>query len=167
VIYRFPRQGDDVDQRADVFGLGAIICEILTGLPPITGRSGGEVMRKAARGELSGAFVRLDGCGDEPELIDLTKHCLAPERVDRPRSAREVADAITAYLSGVQERLRLTEFSSVAANARGDEERKRHTLTLALAASERDSPRLALRLDPQLLHIREGRSFDGIDPRPS
>ena len=42
---------------------------------------------------------------------------------------------ITAYLTGVQERLRQTELARVEANARAVEERKRHKLTLALAAS--------------------------------
>jgi serine/threonine-protein kinase len=137
--YMAPEQArgdvDEVDERADVFGLGAILCETLTGLPPVTGRSRGEVMRKAARGELSAAFDRLDGCGAEPVLIDLTKHCLAAERESRPRSARELADAVTAYLSGVQERLRRTEVARAEANARAAEERKRRKLTLALAAS--------------------------------
>jgi len=35
-----------VDERADVFGLGAILCEVLTGQPPFVGGSGAEVLRK-------------------------------------------------------------------------------------------------------------------------
>jgi len=30
-------EGDRVDERADVFGLGAVLCEILTGCPPYDG----------------------------------------------------------------------------------------------------------------------------------
>ena len=52
--YMAPEQArgevDRVDERADVFGLGAILCEILTGQPPYTGRRQAEVVRKAARG---------------------------------------------------------------------------------------------------------------------
>ncbi len=137
--YMAPEQArgelDRVGERADVFGLGSMLCEILTGQAAFTGRTSGEVMRKAARGELAEAFRRLDDCGAETELIGLAKHCLASEIEDRPRSAREVSDAATAYLAGVQERLRRTELARVEANARVVEERKRRKLTLALAGS--------------------------------
>ena len=42
-----------VDERADVFALGSILCEILTGQPAFVGRSSGEIQRKAAQGDLS------------------------------------------------------------------------------------------------------------------
>ena len=42
---------DALDERADVFALGSILCEILTGSPAFTGRTSGEIQRKAARGE--------------------------------------------------------------------------------------------------------------------
>src|SRR5439155_3089185 len=86
----------NLDRRADVFGLGAILCEVLTGKPPYVGRSSEEVRRKAANGDLSDARARLDGCGADPELIALTKACLSPEASDRPRDAHAVADALTA-----------------------------------------------------------------------
>ena len=72
-----------LDRRADVFGLGAILCEILTGKPPYLGRSSEEVRRKAANGDLADATARLDGCGADAELIALTRKCLSPE-ADRP-----------------------------------------------------------------------------------
>src|SRR5262245_44291564 len=94
-----------LDRRCDVFGLGAILCEVLTGRPPYEGRSFDEVRRKAANGDLADALARLDGCGAEPELVALTKKCLSPEACDRPRDAREVADGLSGYLEGVQQRL--------------------------------------------------------------
>ncbi len=137
--YMSPEQArgelDQVDERADVFGLGAILCEILTSEPAFVARSSAETLRRAGRGELAEAFVRLEGCGAEPELVALAKDCLAPEREDRPRRAGAVADRITAHLSGVQERLRNAELERAKADARAEEERKRRKLGLGLAAA--------------------------------
>ena len=104
-----------IDERADVFGLGAILCEILTGEPAFVGRSAAETLRKAGRGDLGEAFARLDACGAGVELITLAKNCLAPEPEDRPRAAQQVSERITAYLTSVQERLRQTEIARVQA----------------------------------------------------
>ncbi len=124
-----------LDRRADVFGLGAILCEILTGEPPYVGRSVEEVRRKAANGDLADALARLDACGADAELIALTKSCLAPEAIDRPRDAQEVADGLTAYLNGVQERLQAAQRERAVAEARGAEQRKRRRVQAALAAA--------------------------------
>ncbi len=48
-------EGDRVDERADVFALGSILCEVLTGAPAFLGRSAGEILRKAALGDLADA----------------------------------------------------------------------------------------------------------------
>ena len=124
-----------IDERADVFGLGAILCEILTGRPPFVGSTREEIRGQAARGDLTDALRRLDACGAEAELIGLARDCLAAERDERPRNAGEVARRLTAYLAGVQERLRAAELARVEAQARAAEERKRRRLTVALAAS--------------------------------
>jgi serine/threonine-protein kinase len=124
-----------LDRRADVFGLGAILCEMLTGQPPYVGRSAEEVRRKAANGDQTDALMRLDACGADQELIVLTKACLAPEASDRPKDAQEVADALTAYLDGVQERLHQAELAEAEAKAKAVEEARRRRLTLALAAT--------------------------------
>src|SRR5262249_19718426 len=123
-----------VDERADVFGLGAILCEILTGQPPFTGLTA-EAHRKAQTAKLDDACSRLDGCGADAELIAPAKRCLAAEPWDRPRHAGEVTSAVTAYLEGVESRLRQAELDRAAAEVKVSEERKRRKLTLALASS--------------------------------
>ncbi len=137
--YMAPEQAagevERVDRRADVFGLGSILCEILTGQPAYIGKSQPEVIRKAMRGDMADALTRLAGCAAEAELVSLAKDCLAVEPQARPFDAGAVAGAITAYLSGVQERVRAAELAKVAAQARAEEERKRRKLTVALAAS--------------------------------
>src|SRR5262249_9291734 len=104
-----------MDRRADLVGLGAILCEILPGKPPDVGRSSEEVRRKAANGDLTDALSRLDGCGADRDLIVLTKTCLSPEAMDRPKDAHAVADGLTSYLDGVQERLRQAELAEAEA----------------------------------------------------
>jgi serine/threonine-protein kinase len=78
-----PEQGrgelDRLDERCDVFGLGAILCVILTGAPPFRGRGRDEVYQQVAHGDLSDAFGRLDRCGADEDLLRLAKDCLAPE----------------------------------------------------------------------------------------
>ncbi len=106
---------DRLDERADVFAMGSILCEILTGQPAFTGRTVGEIHRKAARGDLTDAFGRLDACGADAELAGLARECLACEPEDRPRNAGAVTERLTAYLAGVQERLRTAEFARVEA----------------------------------------------------
>ena len=93
------------------------------------------MIERAARGDTAAALAGLEACGADLELIRLAKHCLLVDPLDRPGDAREVAGRITAYLAGVQERLRSAERERAAAEARAIEEAKRRKVTLALAAS--------------------------------
>jgi serine/threonine-protein kinase len=109
-----------VDERADVFSLGGLLCTILTGQPPYVGREG-EVRRKAERGDVAEALSRLDSCGADAELVALARECLSPEMDRRPRDAGEVARQVALYERGVQERLRQAEQQRAAAEARAEE----------------------------------------------
>src|SRR5262249_39941193 len=133
---------DAVDERADVFALGSILCELLTGAAAFTGRSATEIQRKAARGETADALARLDACGADAELGALAKDCLAPGREGRPQDARAASDRVTAYLAGVQVRLRRAELDRAAEAARAAEaehraraERRARRFQVGLAAS--------------------------------
>ena len=137
--YMAPEQArgaiDTADERADVFGLGSILCEILTGHPAYTGPTGAELYRKAERADLADALGRLDACGADDELVALVRSCLAVAPKDRPREAGMVLAGLTAYLAGVELRLRKAGLAQAQAEGRAAEERKRRVLTVALAAS--------------------------------
>jgi len=158
--YMAPEQArgemDRIDERADVFGLRATLCEILTGRPPFAGSTREEIRAQAARGELTDALARLEASGVDGDLIGLARDCLAAELDRRPRNAGEVARRVTAYRAGAQERLKAAELAWVEAQtraeeetkrravadelvrearARAEEERKRRRMTVALAAS--------------------------------
>ena len=129
-----------VDERADVFALGSILCEILTGRPAFTGLGTAELLDKAARGDLADAHSRLEASAADAELASLSRECLAPEPRGRPRDASAVARRVRAYLTGLQERLHAAELARAADGARAEEARhtveaERHArrLTAALA----------------------------------
>ena len=122
-----------VDERSDVFGLGAILCTLLTGHPPYRGKGLVEVFRQAAVGDLEDCHARLTDCGADDELIALCRACLAPNPADRPADAATVADRLTAHRDGVRERLRRAEIDAAATAVRATEERKRRRVWVGLA----------------------------------
>src|SRR5262249_50256856 len=143
--YMAPEQArgeiDRVDQRADVFALGSMLCEILTGQPVFVGRSSGEIQRKAARGDGAGAFARPDACGAGAELIELARACLAAEREDRLRDVGAVVSWLSSHQAGVQDRLRAAELARAAASARAEEARRTAAAAEARARAERRARR--------------------------
>ncbi len=126
---------DQLDQRADVFSLGAILCEILTGQPPYVADDATQVFRMASRGKLDECLKRLDVCDADSDLIDVAIKCLEAEPIDRYDDGNELAEKITEYLESVESRLRETEIQRAADSARAVEEKKRRRTTLALATA--------------------------------
>ena len=95
---------DKIDRRADVFGLGCILCEILTGFPPFKSDVPGEAWRRAAAGDTSEAIERLKESGGPEPVLRLARRCLAADRDARPADAGAVVDELVAYLESGQRR---------------------------------------------------------------
>jgi serine/threonine-protein kinase len=128
-----------VDARSDVFALGAILCEILTRVPPYLKEKDEpvlpeEVLRRAQAEELSAARERLSNVAVDAELARLARDCLAPRPEDRPASAGEVAERVVAYRLNQEQRRRDAELQRTAAEVRVQEARRRARRTIALVA---------------------------------
>jgi eukaryotic-like serine/threonine-protein kinase len=139
VAYMPPEQARgmvaEVDRRSDVFGLGAILCKILTGAPPYTGSNPEAVYYRAAQAIQEEALSRLRACGADPELIRLAERCLAARKEDRPADGGEVAAAVAAYLTGVEDRLQQERLERERFQVRATEERRRRKLWLGLTTA--------------------------------
>jgi tetratricopeptide (TPR) repeat protein len=90
--------GVDVDARADVFSLGAILCQALTGTLPFDATSGLEVLHRTMAGEIE---IPADARKTlAPELTAICERALAPEPKDRYTGAGALADDLRAWLEG-------------------------------------------------------------------
>ncbi len=129
-----------IDERSDVFGLGAVLAVILTGVPPFLASSAETTRLQAAQGDVEECFARLDASGAEPDLIALCKRCLSPKPTNRPENAGEVARAVAELRQAADERARQAELDRVkaegdkaAAELQSAEQRKRRKLAMVAA----------------------------------
>ena len=121
-----------VDERADVFALGSILFEILTGQPAYIGASSHELIDRAERGDVTETLQRLQQCGADAALTTLCRECLSSHREDRPRDADAVAKRVAEHQDEVQERLRQAEVERAEAQLKAREVRKQRRLLIAL-----------------------------------
>jgi WD40 repeat protein/tRNA A-37 threonylcarbamoyl transferase component Bud32 len=98
--YMAPEQAegrlDLIDPRTDVFGLGAILYELLTGRPPFEGADSAESLRKARAGKAG----RLQSApGVPPALAAVCDKAMARRPDDRYPSAAELAREVQHFLA--------------------------------------------------------------------
>jgi hypothetical protein len=99
--YMAPEQtgGDTVDVRADVYGLGAMLYQMLTGRPPFEG-AGAEIIAKVITQAPASTREHVPGV---PKTLDrIVLKCLAKDRQNRYESAESLAQELDKALAGAE-----------------------------------------------------------------
>jgi hypothetical protein len=124
---------DEIDARSDVFGLGGLLCVMLTGRPPYQSDTAESTRKLAARAKLDEAFAALDSAAAEPDLIALCKRCLSAEKADRPADGNAVATEVAKLRAAADERARRAEVERERTAVKAVEERKRQRMRSRLS----------------------------------
>jgi serine/threonine-protein kinase len=90
----------DVDERSDVFGLGALLYEILSGQSPYGEVSQDIIMKRAAAGEVRSIDEACRNIGVSKRIRAIAEKATQPDPANRYRTITELRDAMRAFLHG-------------------------------------------------------------------
>lgn len=98
ILYMAPEQirGIAVTHRADLYALGCVLFEMLSGFTPYSGTSAAEVLQRHLKDPIPHVSRRVLDCPSE--LDQLICELLGKEPEDRPATAAVVADRLNAIL---------------------------------------------------------------------
>jgi len=116
---------DEQDERADVFALGAMLSEVLTG---------------------ESSPDCLDDFDADEELVALCRACLSPSPADRPPHSGILAEKLGEYLSAVQAREHQSNLRAIEERARRARAREKAEESRAVAEEQRRKRRQTLAL---------------------
>ena len=106
VDYMPPEQArgnpDEIDERSDVFGVGALLFEILSGQGPYGPKSASteELMKRAAAGEVVSIDAACERVGVAKRIRAVAERATRPDPGERYQSVKELQDAMRAFLHG-------------------------------------------------------------------
>ena len=100
--YMPPEQAEgnigEIDEISDIYSLGAILYQILTGRTPFTGRTTDEIIRKVLNEDVESAVKKDKEI--PPELAAIAEKALSKSKEGRYASVSEMLDDLSAYMSG-------------------------------------------------------------------
>lgn len=103
-VYMAPEQAEgsshEVDQRTDIFGLGAVLYEILTGVAPYSGTNMPQIVKAARERDVVPPDARTQGRTVSPELRRVCLKAMALEKDERYQRVLDFAADILEILRG-------------------------------------------------------------------
>jgi len=90
-FYMAPEQwlGSELDQRTDIYAIGCILFELLTGNPPYNASNSNLLQQQHLNHSIPELETNLP-----PSLNQLLRHCMAKTRDERPNSVHELLDEL-------------------------------------------------------------------------
>lgn len=100
--YMSPEQAEgrieDLDYRSDVYSVGAVLYEILTGEPPFSGRTAEEILRQVV--SESPRPIAQAAPGAPPELASICEKAMHKDPAQRYASMLELRDELVRFATG-------------------------------------------------------------------
>lgn len=93
-------QTESIDVRTDVFGLGGILYEILTGRPPYPGDTPHIQLQMAKTGDICAPQQAAPHRRLPPGLCHIAMRALSPDRHDRQPTVQTLKEEVRAFLRG-------------------------------------------------------------------
>ena len=100
-LYMSPEQAlgsSSVDARSDIYGMGAVLFQLLTGAPPFEGTDSQEIVGRHIREPVPSASLSRDNV--PPWIAAIVLRCMAKHPDDRYPTARAVLEAIRSARAG-------------------------------------------------------------------
>lgn len=91
-------RGEDVDERADVYALGALLYFVLSGRPPHEGANSADVLARV-RAEPPPPIARV-APGVPPDLAAIVERAMARDKAARYPTAQQLADDLKRFQAG-------------------------------------------------------------------
>jgi serine/threonine protein kinase len=89
---------EELDERSDVYSMGALIYEVLAGTPPFEGDTAEEILMKVV-GEEPRSIAEIEPDAP-PELIAICRKAMAKDRKQRYRTMTELRDDLIRFQTG-------------------------------------------------------------------